>query len=238
MFMFMQLIIILSTLLLTSCTSHSTVVTQHGGMREALRMGKTESRITFEEVNSKPNAIAVGALTNLAGEITIFEGNVYTATTPDSLTATTIVHDPKYDSATLLSLAYVPDWNEVILPAGIPLEQAIHIAATNAGIDTSEPFPFVIKGTAKEFHLHVINGYCPVVNPELETRFKPWNHTETTDELITLVGFYAKNQEGVMTHHGSNVHMHGILTLDGVLTSGHIDSVTLSNDAVILLPAE
>jgi len=32
-------------------------------MREALRMGKTQSRITFEEVNSKPNAIAVGVLT-------------------------------------------------------------------------------------------------------------------------------------------------------------------------------
>ena len=40
-------------------------------MRDMLRKGNTQARITFDEVNRMPNAYAVGALTNLDGEITI-----------------------------------------------------------------------------------------------------------------------------------------------------------------------
>ena len=91
---------------LASCTSTYTV-TQHGGMRDALRMGNTQARISFTEVHSKPDAIAVGALTNLDGEITIFNGKVYTATTADGKTASTRIDDSQFDSASLLSLSYV-----------------------------------------------------------------------------------------------------------------------------------
>jgi hypothetical protein len=43
-------------------------------MRETLRMGQTQPRVTFEEVTFDPHSYAVGALPNLDGEITIFDG--------------------------------------------------------------------------------------------------------------------------------------------------------------------
>ncbi|MBT4530226.1 MAG: hypothetical protein HOC27_03390 [Phycisphaerae bacterium] len=233
----MRYVLLLTSLALASCSSTPTV-TQHGGMRDALRMGNTQARITFEEVNRIPNAFAVGALTNLDGEITIFNGNVYTATTADGKTAVTNINEAQYDSATLLSLSYVESWNKMKLPSDQPLEDAIELAAGIFGKDTNEPFPFLLTGTASEYHLHVINGYCPVANPDLELKYQPWRQTNSNSEDITVVGFYAKDQEGVMTHHGSNVHIHGIMDIDGVLTSGHLDSVELEPGATIFVPAD
>lgn len=235
----MRILLFFSALALASCTTTpSYEVSQHGGMRDTLRMGNTQPRITFAEVSSKPHAIAVGALPNLAGEITIFDGTIYTATTPDGQTAVTVASDETFDAATLLSLSYVEAWQECLLPSNHPLEQAIELSAVIQGIDTETPFPFFITGTTSDYHLHVINGYCPVAEPDLEARFQPWRQTGSTKTPITVVGFYAKDQEGVMTHHGSNVHIHGIIDVAGTLTSGHLDSVEIDQGAILFLPAQ
>ena len=75
-------------------------------MRDVLRMGNTQSRITFEEISSKPHAFAVGALTNLEGEITIVDGQILVATTLDGVTASSTTGSAD-QSATLLTVAYV-----------------------------------------------------------------------------------------------------------------------------------
>ena len=51
-----------------------------------------------------------------------------------------------------------------------------------------------------------------------------------------LVGFFGKNQDGVMTHHGSNIHIHGLLDIDGATATGHLDSVEFTNGAKLYLP--
>ena len=232
----MKNIILFVSLVLAGC-SNSYTVTQYGGMREALRMGKTQSRTTIEDINSKPNAFAVGALTNLDGEITIFDGNVYTASTKDGESSITNLNGNQFDSATLLTLSYVDSWHTMHLPLGLALEEAIELAALNFKVNTDEPFPFYIFGTTNNFHLHVINGFCPVANPELEKKFQPWRMNSSQKQEVTVVGFYAKNQEGIMTHHGSNIHIHGIMEIDGKLTTGHLDSVELESDALIFIPA-
>lgn len=226
-------------LTLTGCASTpSYEVSQHGGMRDALRMGNTQPRITFEEVGSKPHAFAVGALPNLDGEITIFDGTVYTATTPDGQTAITVASDTTFDTATLLSLAHVAAWQDCMLPSNHPLEEAIELSALIQGIDTEAPFPFFITGTTSDYHLHVINGFCPVADPDLAPEHQPWRLVGVSKTPITVVGFYAKDQEGVMTHHGSNVHIHGIIETNGTITSGHLDAIELDPGAMLFLPAD
>ena len=216
--------------------SSTPVVSQYGGMKDTLKMGNTQPRVTFDEITSTPHAIAVGALPDLQGEITIFDGHVWVATT-DGKKATTFKATPPYDSATLLTASHVDVWSEYALPPSMDLEQAIEYVASNvASIDTSKPFPFFIMGEASEFHMHVINGYCPVASPDLGEEFLPWR-LAATGTPITVVGFFAKNQEGIMTHHGSNVHIHGFLDVDGAVATGHLDSVTLMNGARLFLPA-
>ncbi|MDP6585765.1 MAG: hypothetical protein QF535_14005, partial [Anaerolineales bacterium] len=168
-----------------------------------------------------------------------FNSVIYTATTSDGKTTNTKVDDATYDSATLLTLAHVDSWSSMELPTMKPpsLENAIELAAVLKGVDTETPFPFFISGNTNYFHIHVINGFCPVANPDLETQYLPWKLESSNTQEITVVGFYAKGQEGVMTHHGSPIHIHGIMTLNGELTTGHLDSVALNEGATIFLPS-
>lgn len=213
-----------------------TTVEQFGGMRDTLRMGNTQPRVTFAEIIKSPNAYAVGALPNLDGEITIFDGNVWIATT-DGKFATTSRPDVLYDSATLLTSTHVHEWVEFDLP-NLPLESAIETIATmHDGIDSTKPFPFLVIGDAVEFQMHVIHGYCPVATPNLADEYKPWRLALRTSTPITVVGFFAKNQEGVMTHHGSQIHMHCFIEKEGGVATGHLDSVQLKKGATLYLPA-
>ena len=73
------------SLLLCGCASSHDLVQQYGGMRDVLRMGNTQSRISFEEMCKQPHAVGVGALSELQGEITVLDGHIFVATTPDGL---------------------------------------------------------------------------------------------------------------------------------------------------------
>ena len=168
----------------------------------------------------------------------LLDGTVYTATTVDGKTAYTSIDDSQFDAATLLSLSYVSSWIKMEIPPKLPLEDAIELAASLLGVDVRDPFPLLIEGTTQEFHMHVINGFCPVANADLETKLQPWRLTKSGAQQITVVGIYAKDKDGVMTHRGSNVHMHGIIEMDGELTSGHLNPVTLQQGATIFIPAE
>ncbi|MBC8310565.1 MAG: hypothetical protein ISR75_06130 [Phycisphaerales bacterium] len=229
----MRFYFVLGAFALAGCSSSYTV-TQHGGMRDALREGNTQARISFEEITSKPHSFAVGALTDLEGEITIFDGLIVVAKTNDGVTAKSST--PSGDeTATLLTLAYVKNWSEDTLPHNLPFEEAVEVVAKRNGIDTDEPFPFYVNATTTNYEMHVINGFCPVASPDLPPEDQPWRlHGEETEMLI--VGFFAKNQEGVMTHHGSNIHIHGLDTSGAEGASGHLDSVNIAPGSTIFVP--
>ncbi len=231
----MRNILLLGTLTLAGC-SPSHTVTQHGGMRDALRMGNTQSRISCEDAIAKPHAFAVGALTDLEGEITIVDGQIVIARTEDGVTATSSPATGS-ESATLLTIAYVDAWAKDTIPPDMVFEEAVEAVAKRHGINTDEPFPFYVYATTKSFEIHVINGFCPVASPDLPSEDQPWRlHGKESGMLI--VGFFAKNQEGVMTHHGSNIHMHGLDSSGKHMISGHLDSVEVLPGSTIFVPAQ
>ncbi len=228
-------ILLIILFFLAGCNSSTATVKQYGGMRDALRMGNTQSRITFEEVSSKPHAFAVGALTELEGEITIVDGQILVATTPDGATAASAPGAPE-QSATLLTLSYVENWVKDTIPPDMGFETAVETVAKRNGVDTDKPFPFYVYAQTNSFDLHVINGFCPVASPDLPKEDQPWRlHGKQAGLLV--VGFFAKNQEGVMTHHGSNIHMHGIDTSGKDVVSGHLDSIDVIPGSTIFVPA-
>ena len=61
----------------------------------------------------------------------------------------------------------------------------------------------------------------------------PWRGAYE-DEEVTLVGFYAEGRAGILTHHGRTTHLHVVLR-EGAL-SGHLDEVSLTDGARLLLP--
>ena len=215
----------------TSPSKSPPIVSHWGEMRAVLREGRTEGRVALSEVGG-PNTIAIGALEGLTAEITMLDGEAH-LTEVDSSTETGVRtrRATPEDDATLLVAAEVNAWNEHALgtvPDLATLEDRIR---SMADFDASTPFPFRVEGVAGRLHLHVLDGSCPIADPDGPS---PWRFFGE-GEQATLVGFYAENSAGVLTHHGQATHVHAILSRRGV--SGHLDDVSFPKGARLFLPA-
>ena len=220
---------------LCGCASSHDLVEQYGGMRDVLRLGNTQSRISFVEMRQQPHAIGVGALTDLQGEITVFDGQIFVATTSNGISASTTRDDANPGSATLMTLSHVKKWHHDTLPDSVPLEQAIETVARSHGIDSDRPFPFFIEGVAESYELHVINGFCPIATPDLAPEDQPWR-AQGESTALKVIGFFARDQQGVMTHHGSNLHIHAIIGDGDETITGHLDAVEMAPGSVLSVP--
>ena len=209
---------------------------QHWGtMGEGLGRGETHARVTIREAAASPHTVAVGALEGLAGEITIIDGKVWIAQDASSAVA----EDPAAStrSATLLISATVPGWRTVTLETPIKpdnLESTIRTIAATSGIDTSKPFPFVIEGVV-DAEAHVVRGQCVHAAAIGKEKTLPPDRFSITNVRTTLVGFFAEQAEGTITHHGSRTHIHVVVSGDSP-RSGHVDSATVRASAVLRLP--
>ena len=219
------------------CRSAGPVIRQYGEMRKVLRDGFTEPRIALSEATRLPHAYGVGALAELGGEITIIDGDVWIARAsgPDlTVSGPEVVST---DRATLLTLSVVREWESVGLTqtvGGNDLEATVERLASERGIDTAEPFPFVIEGKIMQLESHVIAGSCPLSGTAGGA--EPWRTSIEQPVEATLVAFFAKGKDGVMTHHGSSVHMHIVMRKGGRTITAHVDDVVVAAGSVLLLP--
>jgi acetolactate decarboxylase len=229
-------ILYVTALALCGCGSPPSVE-QYGAMREVLREGRTQPRIALQDVTRESGAIAVGALAGLGGEITIVNGETWVARSTGGGVEVTGPNTSLDDQATLLTASHVASWIDVPLPAGGEgrrLEEMVAEVATEHGIDATKPFPFIIDGQFIELDIHVIAGSCPIANPNGEP---PWRYAASTPIEGLLVGFHARDQAGVMTHHGSNVHFHALIGDQDEIVTGHVDRVVVAPGAVLRLPS-
>lgn len=223
-------IVVLSSLALSGCAAPRGEITQYGAMRAVMREGQVEPRVVLCDVVSKSNRYAIGALSGLAGEITIDDGAVWVTRNDAGNPVTTGPECVAGDQATLLSVGTIDSLQSTTIDkqlGGDELEAAIRGASDRAGNQGTAPFMFVIDGTASSLDAHVIDGTCLHADPSAKgLKFAIANPTE-----VRIVGLYADGQGGVLTHHGSSVHMHVILTNNGKKMTAHIDSVTLNAGA-------
>lgn len=205
-----------------------------GGMKEVLRLERTEGRVTLAEVLT-PVSSGVGLLEGLAAEITIDRGVVHLASVEDGELATRELAPG--DRATLLVLADVPEWTSFELPPLADLaalERALPALAERAGLDPAEPLPLRIEGRFAALDLHVLDRSCPIANPDGPP---PWELIGAEAEGV-LVGVHALDAGGVLTHHGDTLHLHALVTTaDGRQVSGHVDALRTSGVTKLQLPA-
>ena len=115
------------------------------------------------------------------------------------------------------------------------LENAIHIATENCNwLDANGPFVFEIKGTAITVKAHIITGECAYAVADAD----PLSLEIVSPTQVSVVGIYAQGQAGVLTHHGTSVHMHVIFQRDGATITGHIDEISFLAGAELHLPTE
>lgn len=209
-----------------------------GGMRQVMREGHTDARIALSDIAAKPHAFAVGAVEGLRGEILIDDGNCWVGQVVADH-STQVRHDAKSLRATLLAVAYVPAWSESVVTKAVAsdeLEAFIRDAAKRIGIDTTRPFPFVIEGEFRDLSAHVINGYCPM-NQNADGGSAENQPVRLTGVVGSgkLIGIYAEDSAGELTHHGTSMHAH-VLTESSPKMVAHVEGVALAPGAKLRLP--
>jgi acetolactate decarboxylase len=212
---------------------------QYGAMREVMREGRTESRIALAGLGR--DTIAVGALAGLEGEVTVLDGGVWVARPEGDGVWVTGPTASANDEATLLTVATVERWTYVSLDvdgtvSGAALERLVERTAREHGIDTTRPFPFVIDGVVERLDIHVINGFCPHAVDPATVDAEPWRWSVDEPTPARIVGFHAADAAGVLTHHGTAIHVHALVERDGRMVTGHVDGVAVRAGARLLLP--
>jgi len=211
-------------------------VEYRGALKNIMHKGDLSAQVDLNDFKDSEHLYALGAVENLKGEILILDGQAFISSVKNE----ELVIDSSFDhKATLVVYAAVRDWNSIDIPNKIStyeeLEQFIEHSANEQGIDTEEPFPFLVKGTPASFDWHVIDW------PEGDTEHSHQKHVESglngklEKKAVEILGFYSKHHHAVFTHHTTNMHLHVKTTDDSI--SGHLDGITLGNGMSLELPA-
>ena len=219
-------------------------IVQFGTMHEAIGQQHHQGRVPFSELLKRPHFYGVAALEQLQGEVTILDGKI---------TITTVNAEGKLEpatgslpdkEATLLVGAYVPSWLERPITRDIGADEFdsyIQHSAIAAGIKPTTPFLFTVEGEFVNVSLHVINGACPI-HARMKKTPVPKELQAFESELPkvsgTLVGLFAKDSVGKLTHPATSTHVH-LLYKDpatGADVTAHLEGVGIRPGAVLRLP--
>lgn len=217
-----------------SCASHSHKIEQYGSMHEAIGRQQHHARVNIEQLTQKKGFTAVGALEELNGEVTILDGEAIVTGVNNQGEPSSIPKDLK---ATLLVGAKVNFWKEVEIPNEMSRKE---FETWLAGQTLTSPSMFKLQGKIKNIRLHVLNGACPVHARMNKLKLSPEKtpYEGNFKELsATLVGVYAKDAVGKLTHPDTNIHTHIVYkSKRGEDLTGHLEDFSLGKNTKIFLP--
>ena len=235
---------LLPCLILLGCTANSDTtpwngeVQVHGALRAMFHEGQTGQMVALDTLLPDPNLYEVGALADLAGEITVIGGKVYLSHADGTDQAHTEAPPRSTAGATLLVAASVPAWRSYTTKNPIRFEdidQEIARLAAAAGMNLDERFPFLLKGHFEDLHWHVIDGRrLTAGGTSHQDHLAAAANLKLDRTSATLVGFYSKNDQRIFTHQGSTTHIHCLI--EDPLATGHVDHVVIPAGTTIEFP--
>lgn len=215
-------------------------VRSFGSLREMHHENKTGEVVKLGEFLPNENLYAVGALADLAGEITIIDGETYLAY-PTDRDSVAIVRSKNADvGATLLVLSEVKSWRGVKSERAVPFEELDGLIAelvSAVGIPTGIRIPFLVEGPVEQLQWHVIDGRrLERGGSSHEDHQRAAVRLSVERAEVRLIGFYSESDQGVFTHVNSKTHVHCVL--EEPQSSGHVDGVVLPAGTTVLFPAQ
>ncbi len=213
---------------------------QYGSMHETIGRKDYKARVDLSQLIKRPHFYGVGALAELKGEITIVN-SVPVVTTVNAEGKPEAIAEGE---ATLLVGQSVAAWKEVEITKNIPhdrMDAAIRELAAENGIDTSRPFLFTIEGQCSDVRLHVINGACPMharmKKEAIPDDQKPFEFEAEAVNAV-VVGVYAADSVGKLTHPATSQHAHLIYTnaATGQRVTGHLEQYGVGRGGTLKLP--
>lgn len=228
--------------LASGCAANKIEVTQFGQMHKVLAGGadKAVAVVSVGDVLARPDAIGVGALMGLKGEITICDGKAWVARRQGTNLVVEGSADASHEQASMMTVSHVAHWQEVPIDrdlSGEALEEFIAEHAAASGIDASKPFPFMLDGDLIDLQLHVIHGACPMrPGARLTAAQEPWRMTIDLPTPGRVVGFYAAESVGKLTHPGTSMHAHVLMQNEGHEITGHAERLGIAGGGMLMLP--
>ncbi|MFN3889913.1 MAG: acetolactate decarboxylase [Beijerinckiaceae bacterium] len=181
---------------------------------------------------------AVGALSDLRGEVSMIDGRYIVSYGGGCATCP----PPHEEKAGLLGTARVNSWHDAIVLTetleGKALEDFILMQAKSRSLDVAKPFPVRLSGQLVNVKMHVIEapnagftGHGSAVPMAKQDEF---SHKRIAG---AVVGFYAPPAMfAVLTHPGEPFHFHWID--EGRTRTAHLDAFGMEKGAMLLLPKD
>ncbi|WP_296871633.1 acetolactate decarboxylase [Tibeticola sp.] len=244
--------VVLAALVLSACATAAyqpikAGLLEYGGSQKTIfEKGKAEPVVPLAAMSGAADLYAVGAVSGLDGEITVFQGRPYVTKVRGE--GYTTEHDLNHH-ASFAVWARVNQWSEHAVPESVKgyvdLQNFVKERAKAAGIDVSQPFPFQVAGTPVEvkWHINVDRTDGKPVTPELFAKSKA-NYV-AKNLAMDIVGFYSEQHPGVFisafapaippggsARNAMHIHM---VSRDGK-SAGHVDNLVLGPGMVLRLP--
>jgi len=203
-----------------------------GAFRQLMMSGDFSARVQLGAALAKHPTTGIGALADARGEITIYDGKPIVSYGKAGAPA-----DPNSESAALLAMGTVAEWQSVRVERDVApeeIESYIVVAAKRHGIDPAESFPFEVRGIVGPYVVHV--NATPTGGEHgmgLPMAVTVQNKGDRLDGLVA--GLYASLAlMGIATHGGERTHAHWV-SLD-MASTAHLDRWGLKEGAFLLLP--
>lgn len=205
-------------------------VKRWGSMHEVMAEGAMGPRVRLVDA-SRADVVGIGALAGLEGEISIVDGTTWVTRSRTSTKLDTTSGAAAGGEATLLVTATVHEW------VGVQIDREIDLADLVAwsGLDALgwDVVPFVVKGRLVGLDAHVLHGACPFAGDVPPDKAPVRKHASSA--FGTLVGFWARDGAGTITHRGEHVHAHAVVQGDDAWTA-HVDRVRIGTGSTLYLP--
>ena len=204
-----------------------------GASRNVVR-GNLTPRISLESLMDLSHLYALGPPEGLRGEITILDSRPYVSTIEDGR----VVVDQSFrHRALFLVWVEVAAWREIPLPSTVAtyrdVESFVPVAARAAGLDTTRPLPFLLRGSVARLDFHIFNKRDTLAHsPEVHEQTKV--KVAVRDVAAEMIGFWSDKHEGIFIPQGRTVHVH-FRTPDTTM-AGHVDELQLRSGTVLALP--
>ncbi len=214
-------------------------IQSYGHFKKMIHKQKTIGVVSLLQALDSHNSYAVGALGNGKGEITVLNSKAWLDYGSDGI-GNAVNNIPTQETAVLLVTAQVTEWQQVTIPtsqSSAELHAFILEQAKKLGLNSNQPFPFMLSGTFNELQLHVING----TNPHFAGHgsgeyFYNQHRIVRKNQAAEIIGFFSASNQGVYTHPGESWHLHAVI--EDELISAHIDEITVQKNTILKLPRQ
>lgn len=210
-------------------------VAYKGALKNIMHKGDLSAQADLIDFQNTKNFYALGAVENLKGEILILDGKPFISSVQNQ---ELVINNSMEYKASLLVYASVENWTSTAIPDNVSsyedLEIHIEQVAKDNGIDTNEPFPFLINGQLKSFDWHVIDWKDGDTEHSHEKHISSGLNGTLTNQDVEILGFYSDSHHAVFTHHTTNMHLHVKTTNNSI--SGHLDGLTMGQGMTLRLP--